>query len=320
MSKNFDDYIRDQLSKEENELPVSVKNKIDKTLESLDERSNETVKEEKNVEDKKEDKVIDIKSNRNKRKYKSVYKRFGSMAAGIAFVFLFLFPNVSESYARTMEKIPVIGSIVKVITIRNYFYSDDTHELNVNVPQVDDTEDTDLNKINMDTEELTKKLVDEFYAEMDALGKTSHAALYVDYDVITDTENWFTLRLCVSEVKGSSDTYYKFYNLDKNTGNIVKLGDIALNDNFYSLVEEDIKKQMVERMEKDEMEAYWVEGDSFGEGFVKITPDHNYYWDKNGNLVIPFDKYEVSPGYMGTPEFTVERSLIKDCINSDLHI
>ncbi len=320
MSKKFDDYIRDQLSKEENELPVSVRNKIDRALDNLDNCLNDEVKEENNIEDIKQNKAIDINNSRNKRKHKSAYKRFGSMAAGIAFVFLFLFPNVSESYAKTMEKIPVIGSIVRVVTIRNYFYSDETHELNVNVPQLEDAVNSELNKINMDADELTKKLVDEFYAEMDALGKNSHGALYVDYDVITDTENWFTLRLCVSEVKGSSDTYYKFYNLDKKNGNIVKLGDIALSDDFYSIVEEDIKKQMAERMEKDEMEAYWIEGDSFGEGFVKITSDHNYYWDKDGNLVIPFDKYEVSPGYMGTPEFTVDRSLIKDCINSDLHI
>ncbi|MDO4438739.1 MAG: RsiV family protein [Eubacteriales bacterium] len=327
MSKNFDDYLRDQLSMEKDELPASVKNKIDETLSKLPENVEEADKNAKVINENNEagkngeqDKIVDIELAKDKRKKGSVWKKYGQMAAGVAVVFLFIFPNVSESYARTMEKLPIIGSIVKVVTIRNYFYQDDNHELNVNVPQLEADKESELNKINLDTEELTKKLVDGFYAEMEALGKNSHGSLYVDYEVVTDTENWFTLKLLVNEVKGSSDTYYKYYNVDKKTGNIVKLSDLVTNDEFYDIVEKDIKRQMAERMEKDENEFYWIEEDSLGAKFEGISADHNYYFDKDGNLVIPFDKYEVSPGYMGTPEFTVERALIEEYIFANMNI
>ena len=35
-----------------------------------------------------------------------------------------------------------------------------------------------------------------------------------------------------------------------------------------------------------------------------------FYFNKENDLVIPFDKYEVAPGYMGTSEFVVDKDLI----------
>ncbi len=37
----------------------------------------------------------------------------------------------------------------------------------------------------------------------------------------------------------------------------------------------------------------------------------------DGNLVIPFDKYEISPGYMGTPEFVIDKKIIKDTLKDE---
>ncbi|MBR7132114.1 MAG: DUF3298 domain-containing protein, partial [Clostridia bacterium] len=45
--------------------------------------------------------------------------------------------------------------------------------------------------------------------------------------------------------------------------------------------------------------------------------DHNFYWNENGDLVIIFDEYEVGPGSMGTPEFVIDRDVIKDILKSE---
>ncbi|OJT72202.1 anti-sigma factor, partial [Clostridioides difficile] len=34
-------------------------------------------------------------------------------------------------------------------------------------------------------------------------------------------------------------------------------------------------------------------------------------FNKNGNLVISFDEYEVAPGYMGAVEFVIPNKVIK---------
>lgn len=47
------------------------------------------------------------------------------------------------------------------------------------------------------------------------------------------------------------------------------------------------------------------------DGFGQIRPDQNFYIDKNGNLVIAFDKYEVAAGAQGSPEFVIPQEVIK---------
>lgn len=289
----FDRYIQEQLSEDETELPDSVRRKIDETLFELPEKT-------------------------TCKRPVYVYRHVAVAAACFAFVFLFLLPNVSVVYAHALEQIPVIGQIVRVVTIRNYFYSDDYHEMDIKVPKVENENSEAFDFINASAEELTESLVEKFYNDMEVLGEDAHGSLYADYEVITNTEKWFTLKLRVHEAIGSGNTYYKYYHLNKLTGKTVRLGDMIADDEFYSFVEQAIKVQMDERMQKDSNLKYWIHNDSFGEEFVDITPEHNFYWNADGNLVIPFDKYEVAPGYMGTPEFVIDKDSIKDMLKDEM--
>jgi hypothetical protein len=297
--KKFDRYIKAQLLKEETAIPESVQCKIDWALMNLPE--NEAV----------------LAS----RKPRYVYDRIAAAAACFVFVFLLLLPNVSMVYAQALEQIPVIGKIVKVVTIRNYFYLDDKHELDISVPQIEEDENKAIDYINADAEELTEALVQRFYHDLDELGSEFHGSVYVDYEVITNTENWFTLKLRVNEAYGSGNTYYKYYNLDKVTGKIATLSDIVKDEAFYAVAENEIKEQMRQRMQQDSTVKYWIQGingNAPSEDFVMVTPEHNYYWDEDGNLVIPYDKYEVAPGYMGTPEFVIDYKLIQDMLKKEI--
>ena len=97
----------------------------------------------------------------------------------------------------------------------------------------------------------------------------------------------------------------------------MKLSDIAANDDFYSTVEAEIKRQMKQRMKKDSDAVYWVDSEDFGQNFEKLEADCNFYWNKKGELVIVFDKYEVAPGSMGTPEFTIGNSVTDKVIKPE---
>ena len=43
------------------------------------------------------------------------------------------------------------------------------------------------------------------------------------------------------------------------------------------------------------------------EGFTTVSKDTKFYLNEEGNPVIVFDEYEIAPGYMGMPEFEIER-------------
>lgn len=288
---SFDKYFKKRLSEEQIEIPDSVKNQIENTLQTLPEM--ETVK-----------------------KPSFRYHRFAIAVASIVFVTIFLLPNMSVVYAKALEKIPFIGAIVRVVTIRNYYYSDEMHEMDIKVPKIEDENTEAFTSINNEIQELTDTLLKEFHKELEQIGDEGHSSLYIDYDVVMNTDTWFTLKIQIVQATGSGNITYKYYHLNKLTGNIIKLSDIAVSKEFYEKAEQEIEKQMLEEMKRDDAKIYWVENDTFG-NTVRVDEQHNFYWDEKGNLIIPFDKYEVAPGYMGTPEFTIDKSKVEEYIKDE---
>ena len=288
---DFDKYIKYKAAEEQTDIPDSVKNRIEQTLADLPEKKP----------------VI---------KQIRILPRIAAAAACFIFITLFLLPNVSVAYAQALEQIPVIGDIVQVVTIRNYFYSDDKHEMDIDVPQIEGDNDAAEN-INQDITQLTETLVGEFYEEVEMIGDEGHSSIYLDYETVTNTDTWFTLKIRVHEAAGSSNTYYKFYHIDKRTNEIVKLGDLANDNSFYDVLVEEIKRQMKLQMETDSSIVYWLDESIIGKDYVSLTENHNFYWNDNGDLVIIFDKYEVCPGAMGTPEFVIDKGVFRDILKSE---
>lgn len=276
--KDFDEYIKKEISQDDINIPDNVKNRIEKTLINLPEEP-----------------IIEKKH----RHFRLVPTLLTSV-----FICIFLLPNLSVSYAHALENIPVIGDIIKVVTIRNY-YQDDKHELDANIPHLEIT-----SPINNDIECLTSQVIDEFYKTLEEFGDEAHYSTRISHEVITNSDNWFTLKLEVNLLVGSSNTFYEYYHINKITGEVVTLNDIVEDNKFYDVVEEDLRLQMNKKMEEDENLTYWIGESIIGEDILKIPSDHNFYFDSNNNLVIPFDKYEVAPGYMGTFEFTINKDLI----------
>ena len=285
---NFDKIIKEKAQSEEIEVPQSVSDKIEEALLSLPEET--------------EKKAISFVT----------LKKACAIAASLVFICLFILPNVSPIYAQALEKVPVLNSIIKVVTIRNYFYSDENHEMNIVVPELDTQMSDAADYINKSVSELSEILVNRFNDDLREIGDNGHSSIYLDYEVVTNNEKWFTLKITVFEAAGSSNTYYEYYHIDKESNSIVKLEDIVADKKFYETVENEIRRQMKKEMSEDSSKIYWSEKSNFGMSFSNLTGDHNFYWDKNGNLVIVYDKYEIAPGYMGTPEFTVDKKLIED--------
>ena len=289
---DFDKYIKSKAAKEQRDIPDFVKNRIEQTLADLPEKKP----------------VI---------KQIRILPRIAAAAACFIFITLFLLPNVSVAYAQALEQIPVIGDLVQVVTIRNYFYADDKHEMGIDVPQIEGEDSEAVDYINKDVSELTTALVNQFYKDLEITGNNGYGSIHVDYEATTNTDRWFTLKLSVSETSASSNTYFKFYHIDKKQGKIVELGDLFNTDKFSDILVAEIKMQMQEQMAKDENISYWINNSGIGAEFATISADHNFYWNENGDLVIIFDKYEVGPGSMGTPEFVIDRDVIKDILKSE---
>lgn len=289
---DFDKYIKSEVAKEQTDIPDSVKNRIEQTL-------------------------VDLPEKKPVKKQIRILPRIAASAACFVFIILFLLPNVSVTYAQALEQLPVIGDLVRVVTIRNYYYDDNHWKMDINIPQIESEDSKSVDYINKDVSELTTALINRFYEDLEINGNKGYGSLNVDYEVVTNTDSWFTLKLTVCQTAASSNTYFKFYHIDKKQGKIVELGDLFNTDKFSDSLVAEIKKQMQEQMANDENISYWINNSGIGEEFATVSADHNFYWNENGDLVIIFDKYEVGPGSMGTPEFVIDKGVIRDLLKSE---
>ncbi len=279
--KQFDRKLRALAEREKTEIPYAARKRIASVLASLPERSVPALR----------------------RRYPSA-GRAALAAACLALCTLVVLPNLSPAYAQAAERIPVIGSLIRVVTIRNYFYEDARHELTVAVPFV---KTEGAGEINCEIDAWTSELVRQFYDELEITGENGYGSVAVEYEPLTDTETWFTLKLTVHETAAGSSTYFKYYHIDKRTGGTVTFGELFADNSGRDLLAEEIRRQMRERMEEDEDAVFWLDepDPEMNFGADSLDDHQNFCFASTGELVIPFDKYEVAPGYMGCPSFTI---------------
>lgn len=276
----FDKSIKKNITKENLEMPSYVSHMIGDTLENLPEKE-----------------------------YK--LQKYGYQQKWIAFaavlsVFLLIFmPNINVTYAQTLESVPIIGDIVKIFTIHKDIYEDGKHELQAEIPMVDDDKNQEeATLMNKDIEQLSTAVIQKFYEEIE-LSKDGYGSIYLDYEVIMNNASWFSLKLNVNEIAGSSDSYAKIYHIDRINGRYVQLKDL-LNEDEMKKIEAYILKTMQSQMEQDKKIEYVIEND-----LKLITGESNFYFNENMDLVIVYNKYEIAPGYMGCPEFIIPKEISK---------
>lgn len=233
-------------------------------------------------------------------------KRTGVTAAALVLTFG-IAVNASPVVAQAMDGIPVIGSIARVVTIRNYNESTDNGMMaDISVSQIDGNV-----AANVEMDAYAKELIARYEKEVVAqLGQEEgHYALESSYEVVSDNDKYVSIRINTVETMASGAEFVKIFTVDKATGQTVSLKDYLNSPEKLEAVSQNIKDQMAAQMAEDEGKVYFTEGEVGG--FTGLTGDENFYLNEAGELVIVFGEYEVAPGYMGTVSFTIPKDVTK---------
>lgn len=233
-------------------------------------------------------------------------KRTGVTAAALVLTFG-IAVNASPVVAQAMDGIPVIGSIARVVTIRNYNESTDNGMMaDISVSQIDGNV-----AANAEMDAYAKELIARYEKEVVAqLGQEEgHYALESSYEVVSDNDKYVSIRINTVETMASGAEFVKIFTVDKATGQTVSLKDYLNSPEKLEAVSQNIKDQMAAQMAEDEGKVYFTEGEVGG--FTGLTGDENFYLNEAGELVIVFGEYEVAPGYMGTVSFTIPKDVTK---------
>ena len=271
---------------------------------------------------------------REQRKMAAV--RFAASVAAVIAVFIIL-PNTSPSVAYAMERVPVLGNLVKLVTWRDYKYEDERHQADVEVGKLevaklddenaalgnsfDEMEESvnmaveekltdSLKEINVQVEEITEALIAEF--ETNVQEEMGYHDLVVKSEVVADNDKYFTLKLMCFQAAGSGYEWNYFYTIDMTTGEQLQLKDLFKEDaDYITVISEEIKKQMREQMEADDNVCYWLEEEMEEWNFQAITEETLFYLNEEEQLVISFNEGDVAPMYMGVVEFVIPEEVLE---------
>ena len=279
-----------------------------------------------------------------KKRAEHARRRSAWTAVAAAAVVMIALPNTNMQIAHAMENIPLLGGFFRLVTVRQYNYSDENHDAEVELAQITYGEDAGeaasvgeaaaapkgtaagsvegvgqeaavanlsedgVEAVNQDMEATVEELIRQFE---DTLSEEGYHGLHVSQEVVTDNDRYYTVKLSVLETEASGYEHNQFYTIDKQTGNVVTLEDLfAEGSDYISAISENIKTQMREQMAADEGVIYFLDGDDMPEfNFQGITEQTNFYFNEKDELVIAFDEYEVAPGSMGAPEFVIPQEV-----------
>lgn len=248
-------------------------------------------------------------------------RKVAATAAAFVAAFMIL-PNTSATIANAMEQIPIIGQLVEVVTFRDYKYDEERNMADIEVPeikvegQIENSEVQDklertTEEINAEIQKITDELIKQFEANLQE--EMNYQDIVVKSEVLTTTQDYFTLKLICYQGAGSGYQWNYYYTIDLNTGERLKLKDIFVDGaDYITPISENIKEQMQAQMDADENVYYWLHDEIEEWNFKSITEETSFYLNEKGNVVIGFDEGEVAPMYMGAVEFEIPAEVLSD--------
>ena len=306
----------------------------DKRIEELKQAYEKPRMSKEQVEDMK--KRIDEAKMENRRSQKYVGKGIAAAAAVVIAAFVIL-PNTSASVAHAMENILILGKLVEVVTFRDYQYEDERNHADIEIPELvpqtfqqdevvsqetgealtqeENTEAVQENlkktteEINAEIQKITSQIMEEFEGNLQY--EWGYQDVMVKSEVISTTQDYFTLKLICYQGAGSGAEWDYFYTIDLNTGERLQLKDLFKEGaDYITPISENIKTQMREQMAADDMKHYWVDDEIEGLNFKQITDETSFYLNEAGNIVISFNEGDVAPMYMGCVEFVIPNEVV----------
>ena len=243
--------------------------------------------------------------------------RTWGLSAAACFAVLAGVLNVSPQAAAAAARVPVLGGLFQVLTVRDYETSQDGINYDVSVPEVDAGGSETTQLVN----EMIQAKVDEHLAKArqdwadyrDAFFATGGTQeewggremdVIIDYEVTyqSGTRVSFVVTFAEGWVASMEERYC--YNLDLAEDREITLAEI-LGENWVERCNTAIREQIEARKDEDGF-SFFFEPEMGG--FTTVDEDTAFYLNEDGTPVVVFPEYSIAAGAAGSPEFPIAYS------------
>lgn len=267
------------------ELPASIREEIGGRLQ----------KEQKRFRLKKQKQKIGMA-------FLTVSSLFGLFLAGIVF---------NSDIRAFASEIPLLEKLVPILTGETYQKENPQSEINIKVPKIDSKSD------------ITTRLNAAYLAEgqqayqqaLEQLKQFENKNISVSgtFEKIVDDERFLVLNRKMTTIAADNSEKNHYDTVDKKNNVVLSLPLLFKNASYLPVLTDEIKEQMRKRIAEDSSIVYWAINGAMKEE-LSLTAKQNFYINKEHQLVISFDQFEVAPGYMGKQEFIIPTEKLKDVL------
>lgn len=170
------------------------------------------------------------------------------------------------------------------------------------IPQIINVKDE---KVKNDINTLINQTIDNFLNESKKNDENPDSKHKVIVDITY--QNYYSddkiISFSIDFTQSMADSYLqkKFFTIDLITGEIYQI-EHFLGENYQNIILNAVKQQVAANKEKYPNLAYFDEAINN----LKITSDQAFYINKNNQIVVVFNQYEIAPGYVSLPEFIIK--------------
>ena len=189
----------------------------------------------------------------------------------------------------------------KLILLEEKHYETNGNIVTVKFPQIINVDD----KIKVDINSLILKTIDTYLDEIKGFDKnpgTAHKLIVeIDFENYYSDDDIFSFSINSSQILADSHLQKKFFTINPTTGEIYNV-EHFLGSDYQNIILTTVKKQIAENTKNNPNLIYFDEEVNN----LKISIHQPFYINKDNQVVVVFDQFQIAPGYMSLPSFIVK--------------
>lgn len=190
----------------------------------------------------------------------------------------------------------------KLQLLKEKHYETEGTIVTVKIPHVVNVKD---NKVKKVINKLITQAIDDFtneFKEFDKEPNTEHKLIAdITFQNYYSDDKIISFSINATQIMADSYLQKKFYTVDLKTGEVYNI-EHFLGSDYQNIVKKSVQQQIAENKEKYPNLMYFDEAVNN----LKITNEQPFYINKDNQVVVVFNQFEIAPGYMSLPEFIIK--------------
>ena len=190
----------------------------------------------------------------------------------------------------------------KLQLLKEKHYETEGTIVTVKIPHVVNVKDDKVKKV---INKLITQGIDDFtneFKEFDKEPNTEHKLIAdITFQNYYSDDKIISFSINATQIMADSYLQKKFYTVDLKTGEVYNI-EHFLGSDYQNIVKKSVQQQIAENKEKYPNLMYFDEAVNN----LKITNEQPFYINKDNQVVVVFNQFEIAPGYMSLPEFIIK--------------